>query len=79
MTIVAKLALALAFLYNIDHRGVLKKIQQKIKLPPVGIELATPTINTNHALLNLKMIQSQFKDFLFNTFLGGRVVKASGF
>ena len=29
---------------QIDHRGVLKKIQQKIKLPAVGIELTTPTI-----------------------------------
>ena len=34
----------LAFLYKIDHSGVLKKIQQKIELLPVGTELTTPTM-----------------------------------
>ena len=32
----------LVFLYKIDNRVL--KFQQKIKLPPVGIELTTPTI-----------------------------------
>ena len=32
----------LAFLYKIDIKGV--QNQQKIKLPPLGIELTTPTI-----------------------------------
>ena len=34
----------LTFLHKIDNKGF-KKFLQKIKLPPVGIELTTPTIN----------------------------------